>query len=51
MVSCKVSGLGCHYSCPGEYSHKFRIRVEGTSVIIGPKCNEGPICNNIWTQA
>ena len=24
--------------------------VEGTSVIIGPKCNKGPICNNIWTQ-
>ena len=25
--------------------------VEGTSVITGPKCNKGPICNNIWTQA
>ena len=28
-----------------------RTSVEGTSVITGPKCNKGPICNNIWTQA
>ena len=26
-------------------------RVEGTSVINGPKRNKGPICNNFWTQA
>ena len=25
--------------------------VEGTSAITGPKCNKGPICNDIWTQA
>ena len=29
----------------------YKNFVEGTSVITGPKCNKGPICNNIWTQA
>ena len=24
--------------------------VEGNSVRTGPKCNNGTICNNIWTQ-
>ena len=26
------------------------VLVEGASVITGPMCNKGTICNNIWTQ-
>ena len=40
-----------HVFKPTGAAAKRNLVVEGTSAITGPKCNKGPICNDIWTQA